>query len=661
MNNRIPSVPLIVHDPYFSIWSPADHLNDTGTVSWTGKQMPIHGFIEIDDSKYTFLGNADQFKKIQQIEQTIKPTQTISVFATDNVGLTVTFTQHFDLKDLQSISEPITYISLTVKSLDGQKHHVKVTVQFDGALTYESLAESRLVTKKLEVNSTQEIFIGKAKQTPLNSSGDLIDIDWGYLYLAVRNKANQQVTSYQDWNRQGIKAEFDLSTDTQNETQLLVAYDDLQSINYFGHAQNAYWKQEQPSLSSLLDLRLGEFADIILDCDRINNEICERAHEIGGAEYELICSAAYRQAITAHKLIRDENNQIIFLSKECNSNGCIGTVDVSYPSIPLFLAFQPELVAGMMRPIFRFAKLPVWPYDFAPHDVGRYPYATGQVYGFNNPEHNDDSTNIQERDTLGMYYQFPANADLYEFKSQMPVEECGDMIIMASLVGLLSNLEFVEENYEQLIQWSQFLIDNGQDPDNQLCTDDFAGHLAHNVNLSLKAIVALAALGKVLQKTQYSDKGHELSTQAKKMASIWQDTAKSATDTKLAFDQDGTWALKYNLVWDEILQLNLFDESIKRNEIKRYLSELNDYGTPLDNRADYTKVDWLMWVASLAESRSDFDQFTDSVVKFLNETPDRQPFSDWYETKTGKMVAFKNRSVIGGVFMPLLRSSGLFE
>lgn len=660
MNNRIPSVPLIVHDPYFSIWSPADHLNDAGTVSWTGKQMPIQGFVEIDGLKYVFLGNDDQYEKIKQIKQIIKPTQTNAVFATDTIEFTITFTQHFDLKDLQSISEPITYIILSVKSLDGEKHNVKVSIRFDGKLTYENLTESRLVTKQLEVGTTQEVFIGKAKQTPLNSSGDLIDIDWGYLYLATKNKVGQQVTSYQSWNQQGVQAEFDLSTDSEAVSRLLVAYDDLQAINYFGFAQNAYWKQEQPSLSALLDIRINEFDDIINDCDRIDSEISGRAREVGGDEYELICATAYRQAIAAHKLIRDENNQVIFLSKECNSNGCIGTVDVSYPSIPLFLAFQPELVAGMMRPIFRFAKLPVWPYDFAPHDVGRYPYATGQVYGFNNPNHIDDSTNIQERDTLGMYYQFPASVDLYEFKSQMPVEECGDMIIMASLVGLLGNTKFVDENYDQLIQWSQFLINNGQDPDNQLCTDDFAGHLAHNVNLSLKAIVALATLGKALQKTQYSDKGQKLSRRAKKMASIWQDTAQSTTDTKLAFDQNDTWALKYNLVWDDILKLNLFDESIKHNEIRRYLSELNDYGTPLDNRADYTKVDWLMWVASLTESKNDFDQFTVAVVKFLNETPDRQPFSDWYETKTGKMVAFKNRSVIGGVFMPLLKSIALF-
>ena len=45
-----------------------------------------------------------------------------------------------------------------------------------------------------------------------------------------------------------------------------------------------------------------------------------------------------------------------FVSKECHSNGCAATVDVSYPSIPLFLLYNPELVRGMMRPVFKFAR-----------------------------------------------------------------------------------------------------------------------------------------------------------------------------------------------------------------------------------------------------------------------------------------------------------------
>ncbi|MFD1465359.1 glutaminase domain-containing protein [Lapidilactobacillus mulanensis] len=655
-NNRIPSVPLVVHDPYFSIWSPADHLNDQETLSWTGKSMPINGLITIDDNIYNFLGRDERHENLKQQDCKITMTQTVVTFANEQVKLTVTFAQHFDLADLQSISEPITYLKLHVEVLDKIEHQINVQLKFDGHVTYESLTDNRLVTKELLVNDTQEVFIGKARQTPLNSSGDLINIDWGYLYLATNDEENKKVSAYQNWNEQGLQASFDLSTATKNDARLLIAYDDLQSINYFGHAQNAYWKEEQPSLSALLDLRLGEFEEILVDCNQIDEKIANQARKVGGDDYELICATAYRQAIAAHKLIKNENGDVVFLSKECNSNGCIGTVDVSYPSIPLFLAFQPKLIEGMLRPIYRFAKLPVWPFDYAPHDVGRYPYATGQVYGMNNSKQLDDSTAIREYDTVGMFYEFPASTDLYKHEYQMPVEECGDMIIMASTTSLLLHDGFLEENYEQLIKWSHFLIENGQDPDNQLCTDDFAGHLAHNVNLSLKAIVALGALGKALKETKYVAKGEELSQKAHEMALIWEQTAQSETDTRLAFDQADTWSLKYNLIWDEVLGLHLFSSTVAESEINRYLSELNEYGAPLDSRASYTKVDWLMWVASLTSGESALEPISKTVVKFLNETTDRQPFSDWYETKTGKMVAFKNRTVIGGVFMPLLKS-----
>jgi hypothetical protein len=68
----------------------------------------------------------------------------------------------------------------------------------------------------------------------------------------------------------------------------------------------------------------------------------------------------------AHKLVYDENGDVLYISKECFSNGCAATVDVSYPSIPLFLCYNPELVRGMMRPIFRFARTDEWEFDFSP-------------------------------------------------------------------------------------------------------------------------------------------------------------------------------------------------------------------------------------------------------------------------------------------------------
>lgn len=81
----------------------------------------------------------------------------------------------------------------------------------------------------------------------------------------------------------------------------------------------------------------------------------------------------------------------------------------------------------------------------------------------------------------------------------------------------------------------------------------------------------------------------------------------------------------------------------------------NRYGLPLDCRRDYTKNDWIMWCAGMAKDQEQFDKFVNPLWDYINETESRVPISDWYDTKTGRMVGFKARSVIGGFWMRVLQ------
>jgi hypothetical protein len=333
--------------------------------------------------------------------------------------------------------------------------------------------------------------------------------------------------------------------------------------------------------------------------------------------------------MAAHKLVaHPKTGQPLYFSKENFSNGCIDTVDVTYPSSPFFLLFNPQLLEAQLRPVLEYASMPRWPFPFAPHDLGTYPKANGQVYG--GKEKSEEN--------------------------QMPVEESGNMLLM---LGALSQLHgrtnLVHEYAPVLMKWVRYLAEKGFDPENQLSTDDFAGHLAHNANLSIKAILALAASGAMARAVNHTEEADRLTTRAKEMAAKWIDAAQEGDHYKLAFDQAGTWSQKYNLVWDRLLDLNVFPDRVAQQEIAYYKTRQHAYGLPLDNRADYTKADWIVWTATLADARADFDALITPIYNFLHITPDRVPFTDWYYTTTGQQRGFQARSVIGGVFIPLLK------
>ena len=88
-----------------------------------------------------------------------------------------------------------------------------------------------------------------------------------------------------------------------------------------------------------------------------------------------------------------------------------------------------------------------------------------------------------------------------------------------------------------------------------------------------------------------------------------------------------------------------------------YRAHQNRYGLPLDSRADYTKLDWLLYCACLTGKDDDFQALLSPVIDFLKESPSRVPMTDWYDTGNGAQVGFQARSVVGGLFIRLLYDS----
>ena len=235
------------------------------------------------------------------------------------------------------------------------------------------------------------------------------------------------------------------------------------------------------------------------------------------------------------------------------------------------------------------------------------------------------------------------------------------LIMVAALAKIEGNAGFAEKYWPQLTKWAEYLKDKGLDPENQLSTDDFAGHLAHNSNLSIKAILALGSYGILADMTGHKTEAALYRRTAQDFAQKWVGLAAEGDHYRLAFAQQNTWSQKYNLVWDKLLGLNLFSPDIVKKEIAFYETKENKYGLPLDNRKDYTKLDWLVWTATLADNSTDFEKLLAPAYQWANETPSRVPLTDWYDTVTGKQQGFQARSVVGGLFIKMLSDPAVWK
>ncbi len=640
MKLRAPAVPLITVDPFFSVWSPDTTLNVAKTMHWTGKSNSIIGSITVDGAEYSFLGFNRNLRKLPQVSLDIDALSTRAVFENEAIRLTVTLTTPTLPDDYRLLTRPVSYMALSYEALDGKSHTVTAKVLATEELCLNKPGESPVIAEEVTpCCCVRGMKMGNSVQVPLNRSGDDHRINWGYFYLCAKS---EQVTAAIDSGHTQARIYVSAPMTERKTLLYLFAYDDVESIEYFGAHLRSYWNRDNQTVEEAICEAAKEYDTLLPRCDAFAKKLYDDATEAGGEKYAELLSLAYRQVIAAHKLVLDEKGEILYISKECFSNGCAATVDVSYPSIPMFLLYNPELVKGMMRPVYRYADSDEWKvemkYDFAPHDVGRYPLLNGQVYG---------KTRVDEK---GTYVGPP------KYEKQMPVEECGNMLIMEANVAMATgSADFAAEHMDVLRQWCQYLLKYGADPENQLCTDDFAGHLAHNCNLSLKAIMGIEAMSILCRMQGLEKESAKYRREARKMARIWMNTALNEDgSSKLAFDQPDTFSMKYNMVWDKVWGTKIFSRKFMDGEIAHNRKHFQKYGMPLDNRAENTKSDWLVWTASMATSKKAFMSYVAPLWNAYHESPSRVPMTDWYDTVSGRVVSFQHRTVQGGLYMRLL-------
>lgn len=576
----------------------------------------------------------------QQKQVEINATQTIYHFQCGPIDAQVTFTSPLLLQDLRLLSRPVSYVTYQVKANDNKTHEVEAYFGASGVIAANSAAQA-LEATSYQSGGLKILKIGTKEQDILGKKGDDIRIDWGYFYVAAPSNALQYVTDAAGAVVSFVGKEKPKKTllsgaglflntsvslgkvgNTAKQQVFLLGYDDLYSIQYFHTNLQPWWKTEyNTTIEKELVAAWKDYKSVMQKCEQFNQKMYADLVQAGGKSYAELCVLAYRQSIAAHKLVKSPQGELLWLSKENFSNGSINTVDVTYPSAPLYLVYNPDLLKGMLNGIFYYSESGKWTKPFAAHDIGTYPHANGQTYG-------DD----------------------------MPVEESGNMIILtAAIARAEGNAQYAAKHWKTLTQWVNFLVTDGFDPANQLCTDDFAGHLARNTNLSVKAIVGIQCYSMLADMLGHKDIARQYGDTARNMVKRWMQMADDGDHYALAFGKRGTWSQKYNLVWDKVLGLDLFPAEVYEKELKFYLGQQKQYGLPLDSRRTYTKSDWIVWTATLSDDNAVFAALIEPVYKYATETTSRVPLSDWHETTNGKQVGFQARSVVGGYYMKLLR------
>ena len=672
---RAPAVPLVTHDPFFSLWSNGTNLTDDNTRHWSGVRQYMFGIVVFDGEIYEFMGKVGAvddryftgYRKLRQESCEVRPMSTVYRFSHPSFEMELKFTSPLLLRDLDILARPVSYVDYVITPKDGKDHTAMVQFGFSGEFCVDMTTESVSIGK-----TEQSYYFTSGTENMLKTCGDDHRIGWGSFHIAAPEYdfEAKSLRTYQlhlqrtygdknhfinNLNSQGPNreqigpAEYELGVPTtvhpyyptiliKKEYALTgtvcdgfaLAYDDVKCIEYFGENVDAYWRKDGQTFDQMLRAARAEHDEVLAKVAAFEEELLRKANRVS-AKYADIISLAYRQAVAGHKLAYHKG-ELLFISKENYSNGCAATVDVTYPSVPLFLMYAPELVAGMLRPIFKLLEKGLWNWEFAPHDAGTYPLLNGQVYGFL-PRH------LAER---------PDPRD-----SQMPIEECGNMLLcVAAVCFAQKDMAFFKAHADVLKQWADYLVKMGYNPENQLCTDDFAGHLAHNCNLSVKAICALAAYAKMLEAVGESGDGYR--AKAEEFTAVWETEAFDGDHYRLTFDQAGSWSIKYNMVWDKLLKLELFSQKVYDLELACYKKQMNAYGLPLDNRGETTKTDWQMWSTRLFDDREYTDLIVDTMWKYLCETPDRVPFSDCNYTTQPYTRIFIGRTVQGGLFINLL-------
>ncbi|KAH6880095.1 glutaminase GtaA [Thelonectria olida] len=675
---RPPAAPLAVRSPYLNTWlngrtddGPSGYLAGQWPQFWTQRTQGWQGFIMVDGQAFNWMGNASGASTVTQ--ESLEYTSTRTTFTMnvdDKVAMNITFLSPVYYDDLRRQSITSSYLNVAVKSMDGDSHSVQVYCDVSGEwasaddsaiIQWESRAREGVRYHNFS-RQDQQVF-DEVDETP----------SWGNWYWAT---GDQRGVSYQIGADTKVRDQFlkhgYLTGDIDENFRAISDHwpifalsrdlgklrnDWTSTLFTIGYAQEHavlfQGKEEEPrkvrslwtewfAEDGLVTFFYNDYDHAVEYSDRLDEQIADNSTAAGGQDYLTITSLAVRQVFGSLTYTGTQDQVLVFL-KEISSNSDIQTVDVLFPALPIMLYLNPDLIRYTLDPLLENARFH-YPNDFAQHDLGTYPKALGHPKGDDEP---------------------------------MPLEECGNMVIMMlAYAQRKPDNNYLAENWDLLQNWAEYLIQGAKIPADQLSTDDFAGHLANQTNLAIKGIIALKAMAEIAMLTGHYDKKEEFANTAGQYLKFWSkhginskrhtwsahglDPESDTEHSMLQYDNPKTYGLLYNIYADKLLRLNFIPQSVYDMQSDFYLSIQEQYGVVLDTRGTLTKVDWEMFAAAVAKPKTR-DMLVRKVARWIDETPTWRAFTDLYDTRDGgysRGIQFAARPVVGAVFALLALDEG---
>ncbi|TQS34475.1 hypothetical protein Golomagni_05139 [Golovinomyces magnicellulatus] len=679
---RPPAVALAVRSPYMNTWlevgSGNGYLPGAWPTFWAGSRMGTSGKpggevtgwagqIRVDGELFTWMGALGGRNVVQEFVQSTSTRSSFLMDINGKVTMNISFISPINPSDFKRQSIIGTYLEVAVVAVDDDEHDVQIYADISAVINSMTVEWTNPMNNNNPVEWSYAVEdqvashkVYQKNQVEFNADYADDGAHWGNWYWSTTEsnsmtyqsgpdrivrenfKANGRLPNTQDSNFRNVSTDWPVFAFAHDLGK--IRRDPVTTLFTIVHAQNRgvffNGRSEPDGVPSLWTGFFSSETEMVnfFHKDRSNetgathDKISVDSISVAGDDYGIITSLSARQIFASMQLMGTPNKPYLFL-KEISSNGNCQTVDVIFPTFPALLYLNPVLVKLLLEPLYENQEAGKYPNTYAIHDLGaHYPQFIGHPSG-------DDQA--------------------------MPLEECGNMIIMTlSYAQRTEDYAYLSAHYPILKKWVGFLVNEALIPADQLSTDDFQGKLSNQTNLALKGIIAIEAMSVISHLTgnendrqKYTDIAHDYITK-------WQDFAivnDEVPHTSLAYGDDKSYGLLYNLYCDRLLGLKLVPQKIYDMQSNFYPTIAKQYGVNLDSRNDATKSDWQMWVAAIS-SPSTKEMFITKMKQWIIQTPTNRALTDLYDVNTGDywQNTFIARPVVGGHFA-LLAVEDVFE